>query len=298
MTIELTRENILSNVDQISSDSKIKQANSNHQHTDSNNTNIRLSFDPMTRSLTKRCLSDRSSSFSTETGDNDSQSSKSSHKTQNDECDIWKDVMPKSEIQLYADLPDPSADYMCPDTFLNKLVEATCGIQLEPKRAKSLENFFAKVTDEQVAAYTMSVVSACRANDLDALKKLHSEEGQTMNCTNRFGESLLTMACRRGFEDIVEYLLQSPDVDIRISDDSGRTILHDACWNPSPQLKICEWIMERDPALFFIADNRGCTPFQYARPEHWGIWRQFLLDNRDSLQALTKEDIKSKLSKA
>jgi ankyrin repeat protein len=253
----------------------------------------------MARSATKRRLSEPSSSSSTESVDNDSESrTKSSHETEEDECDILKDLITKNEVKLYADLPDPNEDKMSPDAFLNNLVYAMCGVELEPKRAKSLEGFFAKVTDEQIAAYTMTVVSACRSNDLDALKKLHTEEGQTMNCFNRFGESLLTMACRRGFEDIVEYLLNSPDLDIRISDDSGRTVLHDACWNPSPQLKICQWIMERDPALFFIADNRGCTPFQYARPEHWGIWRQFLLDNKDSLQALRKEDVKTKLAKA
>jgi len=216
----------------------------------------------------------------------------------NEPCDIRNAVFSKLEPKLYADLPDPNDDKVSPDAFLHKLVFATCDMELEPKKAKSLQNFFAKVTDEQIAAYTMSVVSACRNNDLDALIKLHNEEGQTMNCFNRFGESLLTMACRRGFESIVEFLLQQSEVDVRISDDSGRTVLHDACWNPSPQLKICEWIMERDPALFFIADNRGCTPFEYARPEHWGIWRQFLLDNKDSLQALRAEDVKAKLSKS
>jgi hypothetical protein len=283
----------------LSAYSKIKPTTSNYRRTISNNTIIPLTFDPMDRSLMKKRLLEQSSSSSTETGENDTESStKSSRKTQDEECDIRKEVMPKSEAKLFAELPDPNVDNMSPDEFLNKLVYATCGIELEAKKAKSLENFFAKVTDEQVAAYTMAVVSACRTNDLDALKKLHSEEGQIMNCFNRFGESLLTMACRRGFEEIVEYLLQSSDVDIRICDDSGRTVLHDTCWNPSPQLKICEWIMDRDPSLFFVADNRGCTPFQYARPEHFLIWRQFLLDKKDSLYALTKEDVKDKLSKA
>jgi hypothetical protein len=283
----------------LSADSKIKPTTSNHPRTESNNTIIPLTFDPMDRSSTKSRLLDQSSRSSIETGENDTViSSKSCHKTQDEQCDMQKEVMPNNERKLFAELPDPNVDNMSPDEFLNKLVYATCGVELEAKKAKSLENFFAKVTDEQVAAYTMAVVSACRTNDLDALKKLHSEEGQTMNCFNRFGESLLTMACRRGFEEIVEYLLQSLDVDIRICDDSGRTALHDACWNPSPQLKICEWIMDRDPALFFVADNRGCTPFQYARPEHFGIWRQFLLDKKDSLYALTKDDVKEKLKKA
>jgi ankyrin repeat protein len=88
-----------------------------------------------------------------------------------------------------------------------------------------------------------------------------------MNCFNRFGESLLHMDCRRGFEDTVEFLLDQPEVDVRICDDNGRTILHDACWNPLPQLKTCRRILQRDPTLLFISDNRGCSAFQYARRE-------------------------------
>lgn len=253
----------------------------------------------MESSVAKRRLSRQVTGSSLESSKNDHSTKPSlATSTKDNEPDIRKELMANTERKLFAELPDPNEDKVSPDEFLHKLVYATCGLELEPKKAKTLENFFAKVTDEQIAAYTITVVSACRTNDLDALKKLQTEEGQTMNCFNRFGESLLTMACRRGFEDIVEYLLELPDVDVRISDDSGRTVLHDACWNPSPQLKICHWIMSRDPALWFIADNRGCTPFQYARPEHWGVWRQFLLDNKDCLQSLTKEDVKTKLSKA
>lgn len=195
------------------------------------------------------------------------------------------------------EIPDINDDKLSPDEFLHKLVQSTCNLYFYPKKANALENFFVKVSEEQVAAYTMTVVSAVRRNDLNALRKLHAEEGQTMNCFNRFGESLLTMACRRGFEGIVEFLLQLPDVDVRICDDSGRTVLHDACWNPKPQLNIVKWIMMRDPALFFVSDNRGCTPFQYSRTEHWGIWRQFLVENKEYLQALKCKQLLPKLSK-
>jgi Ankyrin repeats (3 copies) len=214
-------------------------------------------------------------------------------KSPNQIADI-RSELEHTELQL--DLPDPK-ERISPDEFLMKLVRIICNLELEAKKARSLAGFFCSVSDEQMAAYTIKVVSAVRANDLDALKALQSE-GQTLNCFNRFGESLLTMACRRGFEDIVEYLLKQPDIDIRISDDNGRTILHDACWNPSPQLKICKWILEREPALFFVLDNRGCSAFHYARPEHWGIWRQFLLENRESLKALEKKEILAKLSKS
>jgi hypothetical protein len=193
-------------------------------------------------------------------------------------------------------LPDPNED-ISPDDFLVNLIDAMYGYKFEAKRTESLKGFFCKVSEEQMAAYNNDVVAAVRNNELDQLKRLH-QNGQAMNCFNRFGESILNIACRRGFEDVVRYLLDQPDVSVRHSDDCGRTPLHDTCWHPSPQLTICKWILERDPALFFAMDRRGCTAFQYARPEHWPIWRKFLLDNRNSLKGLTDPDIRSILDKA
>jgi len=192
-------------------------------------------------------------------------------------------------------LPDVN-EAVSPDDFMLKLVEAQYGFKFEAKLAMSLDDFFSVASEEQMAAYNNDVVSAVRNDDLDHLKRLHAG-GQLMDCFNRFGESLLNTACRRGFESIVRYLMDQPNASIRHRDDCGRTPLHDACWHPSPQLTICKWILETDPVLFFIADKRGCTAFQYARPEHWPIWRKFLLDNRESLVGLTNPDIQSILTK-
>jgi ankyrin repeat protein len=93
---------------------------------------------------------------------------------------------------------------------------------LEVEAALSLEAFFAEVSEDQTAAYTAQVVRTVRNDDLEALKQLHSE-GQILNCSNRFGESILSLACRGGYESIVDYLLSQPDSDVQICDDSGRT---------------------------------------------------------------------------
>lgn len=202
------------------------------------------------------------------------------------------DLIPASPTPL----PDPEED-QSPDEFLIKLVKAQYGLDLEAKPALSLQGFFLEVSEAQMACYNTEVVSTVRNNDLDRLKQLHVQ-GQQMDCFNRFGESLLNIACRRGFEDIVAYLLEQESVSVRHCDDCGRTPLHDACWHPTPQLTICKWIMERDPVLFFTTDRRGCTAFQYARPEHWPIWRKFLMDNRKSLEGLTNPGIRSRLENA
>jgi ankyrin repeat protein len=191
-------------------------------------------------------------------------------------------------------LPDPKGPGG-PDGFLAQLVQAEYGLSFKVKPAAELKNFYHAVTKKQVDAYTNELVSVARNNDVSELRSM-SNSGHSLNCSNRFGESLLHLACRRGFEDMVELLTEQPSVSVRVADDGGRNPLHDTCWNPSPQLHICKLIMERDPTLFFISDGRGFTPFDYARPEHWSIWKQFLLDNRGCLRKLTEPSISSLFS--
>lgn len=203
-----------------------------------------------------------------------------------------------TKIFIKSSVPLPNVDEnISPDEFLLKLVHAHLGYKLEPKKALDLKSFLTKATDEQIAAYTTEVVTAVRDEELDHLRRME-KNGQSMNCFNRFGESLLNLACRRGFESIVRYLLDQSDVNLRHSDDCGRTPLHDACWHPKPQLTICKWILEEEPALFFIMDRRGCTAFQYARPQHWPVWRKFLNDNRQSLEGLKDPTITAMLTQA
>jgi hypothetical protein len=181
-------------------------------------------------------------------------------------------------------LPDPKQD-VDPDVFLSQLVEAQCGFIPTTRAGLDMNDFFPQVTEEQIAAYDIALVVACRSDDLETLRSLHAG-GKSMNACNRFGESLLHIACRRGFVDMVQFLLDTCGLSVRILDDCGRTPLHDACWNPTPQLEICKWLIERDPSLLLVKDKRGSTPFQYARPEDWPTWRQFLLDHYQCLDGL------------
>lgn len=182
--------------------------------------------------------------------------------------------------------PDPKQD-VDPDAFLSQLVEAQYGFIPTTRAGLDMNDFFPQVTEEQIAAYEIALVVACRSNDVDTLKTLHAQ-GKSMNACNRFGESLLHMACRRGFVDLVEFLLETCGLGVRILDDCGRTPLHDACWNPTPQLEICKWVIERDPSLLLVKDKRGSTPFQYARPQDWPTWRQFLLEHSECFDAIDK----------
>jgi hypothetical protein len=184
-------------------------------------------------------------------------------------------------------LPDPRKHNGTPTTFLCDLFEAMHGIRLHVKKSSELDaGFFLPATDEQIAAYTTEIVNFVRENNVEKLRILHQEDSSKVHCTNQFGESLLHRACRLGFQETTAFLLQHADVTVRIVDDCGRNPLHDTCWNPTPQLKICGWLMERDPSLFLIADKRGFSPFDYARSHHWLTWKEFLYENRRNLDQL------------
>ena len=190
-------------------------------------------------------------------------------------------------------LPCPTATNVDPDAYLSQLVAAmTGGKELKIQPSASVSDFFLEVTEDHTSRYCTKVVSMARNNDVPGLRELYESQGRdALDCYNRFGEGLLTLACRRGFKDMVELLL-SPGVDlsVRLRDDYGRTVVHDACWNPEPQLEICSWLLQREPSLFLLSDKRGFSPFQYARKSDWHVWRQFLFDNKEHLLVLANSD--------
>ena len=173
--------------------------------------------------------------------------------------------------------PDSCSNDMHPDSFLKEIIRAHLGFYPKDLAALSLPSpgFFPEITDEDMAAYNTEIVAAVRENDLDTVR-IYYEHGRTLACCNRFGESLMHMACRRGYGDIVSFFLNEGGVNVRIRDDCGRTPLHDACWHRKCQYEIVDSIIRLDPSLLCISDKRGHTPFAYARREDWANWRQFL----------------------
>ena len=209
------------------------------------------------------------------------------------------EIIPSPHPPLQVLLPSPKTEGVDPDEYLSQLVQALQpGLVLKIKTSKSLGDYFPVISEEQMAGYSTEVVNLARTNDVGGLKAFFREHGRdALNCYNRFGEGLLNLSCRRGFTEMTQFLL-SPEVNlaVRMRDDYGRTCLHDTCWNPEPLLDTCTWIMQKDPSLFLVADDRGFTPFQYARKSDWNVWRQFLFDHREYLQPLTNHAIAAKFS--
>ena len=148
----------------------------------------------------------------------------------------------------------------------------------EKKEKKKKILSFEKPSEEDIIAYDLETVKAVRTNNVELLRKLWSNgEGKSMNACNQFGESVLHMACRRGYTKIVDFLLTEVKVRTDRCDDFGRNPFHDALWTPIPNFDVISLLIEyADPLLMLSEDVRGNTPFAYARQDHNEQWIIFL----------------------
>jgi hypothetical protein len=137
--------------------------------------------------------------------------------------------------------------------------------------------------EEDMDSYSMEVCRAVRTCNLEKLKELH-EAGHNLDACNKFGESLIHMACRRGDLKIINYMIREAKVRVDVRDDFGRNILHDATWTPSPNFAVMtELLKVVPPELWILEDKRGHTAFEYARKEHMDAWLNYLRKNEDLL---------------
>jgi len=186
--------------------------------------------------------------------------------------------MKRTEKQIPS--PENISSHTSPDAYINLIIESHSGEPVKPCPAMSIPNYFLEPTEEHMASYTTEVLAAVQEQDIESIKAL-MKDGHSFQCCNRFGESVIHMACRRGLKKVLTFLLKEADLSVRIKDDYGRTPLHDACWSKDPQFEIIEMLLQQEPGLLFVTDKRGFTPFAYSRMEHWSTWHQFLYENRN-----------------
>lgn len=129
-------------------------------------------------------------------------------------------------------------------------------------------------TKHQTSSYGLSLTRAIRSSNKPQVQTLLST-GLNPNACNKFGESIIHAVCRRGDHDMLRILLDAGS-SAQVSDDFGRTPLHDACWTPSPNFETISLLLEKDPWLLSITDCRGSTPLNYVRKAHWAVWNGFL----------------------
>jgi hypothetical protein len=154
-----------------------------------------------------------------------------------------------------------------------------CSAKIEMSTSSTL---FHAPTEEEIASYNQDVLKATRERNFDTLRAM-LKDGKSLQCCNRFGESLMHMACRRGFTDVVQFLVTEAKCSLFVRDDYGRTAMHDAAWSPRPNFELMGFLIDQTPELLLLSDVRGHTPFSYVRKEHWKEWISFLEKRMDKL---------------
>lgn len=101
-----------------------------------------------------------------------------------------------------------------------------------------------------------------------------------MSACNKFGESIVHMACRRSSFEVVDFILKNGGSSWSV-DDFGRTPLHDAFWRSEPRFDIVTLLLNICPKLILVQDVRGSQALHYVRDEHWLHWCAYFFHQRD-----------------
>lgn len=148
---------------------------------------------------------------------------------------------------------------------------------------KSVQDTFLPLTEDMIQGYDAALLGIVRHNDLGSLRELH-DSGRKLQCSNPFGESIVHIVARRGYREMLDFLVQQAGVSMRVICDNGRTILHDACWSVEPNFEMIKFIIKECPDFLFLSDNRNLTPLMYVPKQVWGLWSTFLKENADFLE--------------
>jgi hypothetical protein len=147
---------------------------------------------------------------------------------------------------------------------------------------------FEEPTPAMIESHRTDVVAAVRRNDADTIRRMHRDGRLPGNACNKFGESILHIACHRGHISMVKYMLDDMNIQVQtLRDDYHRTALHDACWTTEPAFEVVDMLLDAAPEHVLLKDARGFTPFDYVRKQDHGKWLRFLWERKHKLRPTT-----------
>jgi ankyrin repeat protein len=155
------------------------------------------------------------------------------------------------------------------------------GLSSECHSYQQVERFF-ETMPMDLDAWNFEVLAAVRNGDVNQLRAFH-QEGRNLKCSNKFGETLMHVACRKTLVSVVDFLIHEVGMPVNIHDDTGRTPLHDAFWTPEPNEELIDLMLSHCPDLLFVQDKRGHCPLQYSRQSHWDTWNTYLQSRKEQL---------------
>lgn len=217
----------------------------------------------------------------------------SSFENESSEEKLESDVTPQQEQQ-----PQHKKQRLCMQEVTNVLLRITPADyaraafkanghgNIDTIQAHAISQFEAP-TPEMIESHQTEVVAAVRRCDLDCIRQMQKDGTLKGNACNKFGESILHIACHRGHTSLVQYLLQDMKVNVAaVRDDYHRTALHDACWTTEPAFEVVDMLLDAAPEHVLLKDARGFTPFDYVRKEDHGKWLRFLWERKHKLRPI------------
>jgi hypothetical protein len=173
------------------------------------------------------------------------------------------------------------------DVMIEILTDA--GFTPKFKTARYLQDeggYFLEMGESNIAAYNNDTIMAVREQNSAKLQEVHDlNPSFGLQCCNQFGESVMHMSCRRGYPKVATFLIKKANVNARVTDDYGRTPLHDACWTTEPNEELMKLLLTEVPDLLLVKDARGHTPLDYVSRGYWSHWLKFLQENKSLLVA-------------
>jgi hypothetical protein len=150
------------------------------------------------------------------------------------------------------------------------------------RRYKTLTTgYYNKPTELQKASYHIHLIGLARSEDEEGFRAVMAA-GISPNPCNQHGESLVHTIARKGSHGLLKIMLEC-GTSVQVSDDYGRTPLHDACWASSPSFETVKLILKRDMRMLHMTDARDAVPLSYVHKEDWKTWIEFLDAHKDEL---------------
>jgi Ankyrin repeats (3 copies) len=177
--------------------------------------------------------------------------------------------------------PEPPAclsNSCSPQTFLDSLLRSRGYSTL---RFKTLQTAYSsQPTALQLASYNVYLITLLRQHEVETFRAVMTS-GISPNPCNKWGESLVHTICRRGEYEFVKVMICDAKTSVQVSDDHGRTPLHDALWNNTPSYETIKLLLDCDVNMLFLTDAHGATPLSYVRSTHWPACIDFIKRHAD-----------------
>ena len=165
---------------------------------------------------------------------------------------------------------------------------------LDAITTQCIKRFQSTPTPQQLEAYSTDILIAVRSNNVEKARQLYADGSYNgTNACNKFQESILHIACRRGSLPMVQFLINEVGLKVNeIRDDYHRTPLHDAFWTTSASPDVIDFLLQQSNVveLLLLKDVRGYTPLDYARSEHRSKWLHFLWQRKHILRSSTEDN--------